>query len=35
MGLVYSHWDRRDEDAREAIYERADEIRRRAERGAL
>ena len=35
MGLVYSHWDRRDEDAREVIYERADEIRSRAERGEL
>jgi deoxyribodipyrimidine photolyase-related protein len=35
MGLVYSHWDRKDEDEREAIRERAMEVRELAERGEL
>ncbi len=35
MGLVYSHWDNKDDDEREAIAERAEEIRRRAEAGRL
>ena len=35
MGLVYSHWDNKDGDEREAIEERAEELRRRAESGRL
>jgi deoxyribodipyrimidine photolyase-related protein len=35
MGLVYSHWDDKDEAEREAIGERADELRGMAERGEL
>jgi deoxyribodipyrimidine photolyase-related protein len=30
MGLVYSHWDDKDDDEREAIRERAADIRRLA-----
>jgi deoxyribodipyrimidine photolyase-related protein len=35
MGLVYSHWDDKDENEREAIRERAAELREMAARGAL
>ena len=35
MGLVYSHWDDKDAEEREAIHERAAEIRAMAERGEL
>lgn len=35
MGLVYSHWDDKDEDERAAIRERAAAIRTRADRGDL
>jgi len=35
MGLVYSHWDDKDDDEREAIRERAAEIRRLAADGEL
>jgi deoxyribodipyrimidine photolyase-related protein len=35
MGLVYSHWDGKDEDEREAIFERAAELRRMAAEGEL
>jgi deoxyribodipyrimidine photolyase-related protein len=35
MGLVYSHWDDKDAEEREAIHERAAEIRSMAERGEL
>jgi deoxyribodipyrimidine photolyase-related protein len=35
MGLVYSHWDDKDEAERAEISERADEIRAMAESGEL
>jgi deoxyribodipyrimidine photolyase-related protein len=35
MGLVYSHWDDGDEAEREAIRERATEIREMTDRGEL
>ena len=35
MGLVYSHWDNKDAEEREAIFERAAEIRDLAEQGEL
>ena len=35
MGLVYSHWDDKDETERDAIRERAARIRRAARRGEL
>jgi len=35
MGLVYSHWDNKSEAEREAIRERADELRRMATDGSL
>ncbi|MFQ3319261.1 MAG: deoxyribodipyrimidine photolyase-related protein [Natronomonas sp.] len=35
MGLVYSHWDDKDDEERAAIRERAEEIRRLAEDGDL
>jgi len=33
MGLVYSHWDDKDDEEREAIRERADTVRELAEDG--
>jgi deoxyribodipyrimidine photolyase-related protein len=35
MGLVYSHWDDKDDEERERIRERAEEIRELAESGEL
>jgi deoxyribodipyrimidine photolyase-related protein len=35
MGLVYSHWDKKDETEREAIHERAATLRTMAEDGEL
>ncbi len=35
MGLVYSHWDNKDDDEREAIHERAEVVREMAEDGSL
>jgi deoxyribodipyrimidine photolyase-related protein len=35
MGLVYGHWDDKDDGEREAIRERAAEVREMAERGEL
>jgi len=35
MGLVYSHWDDKDDDEREAIHERAATIRRLAAAGEI
>ena len=35
MGLVYNHWDDKDENEREAIADRAEEIRERAADGDL
>ncbi|MFB6200518.1 MAG: cryptochrome/photolyase family protein, partial [Halorhabdus sp.] len=35
MGLVYSHWDKKNEDAREAIHERAATLRQAARQGGL
>jgi deoxyribodipyrimidine photolyase-related protein len=35
MGLVYSHWDNKDADEREAIHDRAVTLRERAHRGEL